>query len=128
MIQKLMIILFMMLVYSNQCIAETNIVSNLSDAVALSEDTQMPLLLVFGADWCQHCNNLKRDLNSPEFAGSLDNYIICYINIDKNPDLKKEYRVRTLPDSRIIRNKIEQSIIVGYERNKYKKWITHANK
>lgn len=105
-----------------------SIVNSLEDAMALSESTKMPTLVIFGAEWCGYCTGLKNDINNGELNKELDSYIICYIDVDKNKDVKKEYKVRNLPDSRILKNKIETEKITGYEKNRYKKWINDASK
>lgn len=103
-------------------------VNSLEDAMALSESTKMPVLVIFGADWCGYCKILKKEISSGEMNKELDNYIICYIDTDKNKDLKKEFNVRSLPDSRIFIDKKETSQYKGYDKNKYKKWIENAHR
>lgn len=103
-------------------------VNSLEDAMALSESTKMPVLVIFGADWCGYCKILKKEISSGEMNKELDNYIICYIDTDKNKDLKKEFNVRSLPDSRIFIDKKETGQYKGYDKNKYKKWIENAHR
>jgi thioredoxin-like negative regulator of GroEL len=103
-------------------------VNSLEDAMALSESTKMPTLVIFGADWCGFCKSLKKDIESGMLNKELDNYIVCYIDIDKNKDLKKEFDVKTLPDSRILIDKKEISQYKGYDKSKYKKWINNVDK
>lgn len=87
-------------------------VDTLEDAIAMSEDTNKDVLLIFGAEWCGACGKLKTDLlNNPQMS---DNLIICYVNIDKNQNLATEYRVRTIPHYILIRNKIEIKKEKGY--------------
>lgn len=105
-----------------------SMVNSLEDAIALSESTKMPTLVIFGAEWCGYCKNLKKDITNGVLNTELDNYIVCYIDIDKNPDLKKEYRVKTLPDSRILLNKIEKHSHKGYISKNYKEWLDSIKK
>lgn len=101
-------------------------VDSLEDAMALSESTKMPALVIFGADWCGYCKTLKNHISSGDLNKQLDNYIICYIDVEKNPELKREFSVKTLPDSRIFIENQEKSQYKGYDKNKYKKWIENA--
>ena len=38
------------------------IVTSIKDAKTLSESTNKSILLIFGADYCKYCNQLKSDL------------------------------------------------------------------
>jgi thioredoxin-like negative regulator of GroEL len=51
--------------------------------------------------------------------------IVAYIDIDKHPDVAKEYMVRTIPDYFIMKDRIEIKRQVGY--NGYKKFIRWFN-
>lgn len=104
-------------------------VDNLPDAISLSEDTHKPVLLIFSAKWCKFCRILKEDLQEQKAVQTLDNYIVCVIDTDKNKDLSKEYRVKNMPDSRILKDKKEISQKIGYEDlDKYLVWINNASK
>lgn len=105
-----------------------SIVNSLEDAVALSESTKMPVLLIFGAEWCGYCKNLKKDIETGVMNKELENYIICYIDVDKHKDIKKEFKVSSIPDSRIIVDKKETAIKKGYVKDQYKKWINENTK
>jgi thioredoxin-like negative regulator of GroEL len=101
--------------------------NNLVDAIALSESSKKPVLVIFGADWCRYCGVLHKDLEDEDAAKALDDFIVCSIDIDKDKDLAKEYGVKSLPDSRIIKDKVEVSIYVGYKgKVKYLTWINDA--
>jgi thioredoxin 1 len=103
--------------------AETPMVDNLHDAMALSEDADMPVLLIFGAEWCVNCKILKTDINNGTLSKEVNRMIICYINIDDDKNLSKEYRVKNIPDSRILVDKKEIKRIIGYKKDKYKEWL-----
>ena len=46
-----------------------------------AQDYGLKLVLVFGADWCPYCKDLKKDIdNIKEFKS----YIVCFINTDQN--------------------------------------------
>lgn len=105
------------------------IVNDLIDAIALSESTKKPLLLVFSAKWCGPCSALHKDLDDTDMLKILDDYIICFIDIDDHKDISKEFNVKSLPDSRIIDNKVEISTYIGYHgKQKFLTWFTNATK
>jgi thioredoxin-like negative regulator of GroEL len=120
---KLLIVMIALICANNTYGSEQAFVSSLEDAIALSEDTKMPILLVFGADWCKNCVSLKQDMIKGDLLVVLDGFIICYVNIDDNQELPKLYKVKNIPDSRIISGGIETKPLVGYNKTNYKKWL-----
>lgn len=92
------------------------------DAFALAEEVKLDVLLIFSADWCQYCNLLKEAINGdPEM---ISDTIICFIDYDKRMDLVKEYKVKTIPDSFVYRNKKEIKRKTGFKNKKdYIEWL-----
>ena len=115
------IILIIVLVFgiNNYSFGETFILESLTDAIAISENTQQPILLIFGSENCRFCQNLKNDILDRNLDSVVDRYLICYIDIDKKPEVKNEYNIRTIPDTRIIKNKVQVSKIIGYSKNSF---------
>lgn len=110
-------IIFFIITLSNTGLCDSfYIYDSLEDAVLISQDTKQPILVVFTADWCKFCNVMKKDIdhNIKDF----DNYIICYVDTEKRPDLTKEYQVKTIPDYFILNNNIETKRKVGYSTYK----------
>ena len=103
-------------------LADGFILDSLTEAKKLSESTGKPILLIFGTESCPHCEFLKNDLLDNKIP-SADKFIICYLGLDKNKDLKKEYSVSMIPDSRVVKKNKETSSIKGYDRTKYEKWL-----
>lgn len=126
MYKKYFITFFFTLLSANNCFASFPIVHNMEDAYALSEQTKQPVLVIFGADWCKYCVKLKTDIETGIYAEELDNVIVCFLNVDKNKQIRLEYKISNLPDSRIISDKKEISSIIGYNKPKYKEWISNA--
>lgn len=118
----------LLLTTSSYCFADFPMMYDLNDALALSESTKQPVVLVFGAKWCPYCVELKNDINNGDFSKELDDKIVCYIDIDKHKDLKKEYRIQTLPDTRFLVSKVEVSQLTGYGKTKFREWIKNADK
>lgn len=98
--------------------------NNYESAKRVSNDLGMDILLVFSADWCKYCKMLKKDLSSSVSKDELQDLIICTIDVDKNPKMKREYRVSSIPDSVFLsKNKIK-SRRKGYnDLGNYLKWL-----
>lgn len=101
------------------------ILSSLDEAMVLSQSTNKPVLLIFGADYCRYCISLKENILNLELSPEINKYIICYIDIKIHSDLKKQYSVSTIPDSRIIIDNKQQKSIIGYNRQKYISWLKY---
>jgi len=116
----------LLLLTSNNVFGETILVDSLEDAVALAESSKQDILIVFSADWCKNCEILKREFLQSDNE-SLKDCIICIIDYDNRPDLIKEYRVRKIPDSRVMKKNIETSQYIGYkDKIKYAEWLKNA--
>jgi len=120
---KLLIVMMTLICANNAYSSEQTFVNSLEDAIVLSENTKMPILLVFGADWCQNCVSLKQDMIKGDLVSELDGFIVCYVNIEDNKELPKLYRVKNVPDSRIISEGIETKPLVGYNKQSYLRWL-----
>ena len=103
-------------------VAAPTIVPQLEDAYAESQNTKQKIVAVFGADWCDACKRLHKDLlDNPEV---IDDYIYVYINIDERQDLQKEYAVGKVPDIMILDKNVEVKRRVGYKNlTEFKKWL-----
>ena len=102
---------------------QTNIFYNEFDKCKnLAFSYNKKLIIIFGADWCPYCKDLKKDVkNIKEFS----EYIVCFIDTDKNKDLIKKFRVRGLPTSIIIDSKEnELSRKTGYKKPDYEEWLS----
>jgi len=77
------------------------------------------VLIVFGADWCVYCVKLKTNLASK----NLKDFVICEVNVDQREDLKKLYKVKSLPTVLILKNKKELSRMEGYDKNKFDQFL-----
>ena len=89
-------------------------------ALELSKIHKKKLIVVFSADWCVYCQDLKQDIQKI----SQDKCLFCIIDIDKDKTLAKKWKVRNLPTSILIDGEEEVvSQIIGYRKNKYESWI-----
>jgi protein disulfide-isomerase len=97
-------------------------VYDMVDALALSENTNKQILVVFTADWCKQCQIMKKDIEDNQ--NMVSDTIVCYLNIDFNQDLAKEYNIKFIPDYCILRKKIQIRRQSGYTtRAKFIKWF-----
>lgn len=93
--------------------------NNYDSATKLAEKIDHKILLIFSADWCKNCVNLKSAIES--HPQDLNNIIICIIDIDQNTDLVKKFKVKKFPTSFLIKNQI----ISGYQGyDNYDKYIS----
>lgn len=127
-IKLIVSLLFIFILTINSAYSEINTdymmnngyVTDLDTAMSLSKDTKQNILLIFSADWCGHCTNLKEDLSS---MSQLDNKIICVIDVDKYKKLARKFGAKSLPTSIILDNEFkEYTRITGYNKIDYKKW------
>jgi thioredoxin-related protein len=92
------------------------------DALALSENTNKQILVVFTADWCKQCQIMKKDIT--DNPGMVSDTIVCYLNLDSNQALAKEYNVKFIPDYCILRKTIQVRRQRGYTtKEKFIKWF-----
>ena len=79
-------------------------------------------LYIFTASWCKPCQMLKRFIaeNPKEFI----DYDVSVIDIDKFPEFRKKYSVKSIPTSIVLIDGIEQDRLVGYSNSStYKNWL-----
>ena len=88
---------------------------------SLAESYNRKLVIIFGADWCPYCKDLKKDTKDIK---AFDSYIVCFINTDSNKTLVHQFRIKGLPTSIIIDNKEnELSRKTGYKKKEYEEWL-----
>jgi thioredoxin-related protein len=105
--------------------ADNFVLNSLTEAQKLSNETKKPILLILGSDSCNFCSLLKNDLDSV-LKKDVDNFIVCYLDLKSDPELKKQYNVSLMPDSRIISNGKMNYSIKGYKQRDYKKWLENV--
>jgi thioredoxin-like negative regulator of GroEL len=61
---------------------------------------QSLVLLIFGADWCGPCQQLKKEtLTSPEFLQQAGPLHIAEVDVDASQKLAHDFAVETIPAS-----------------------------
>jgi len=100
---------------------ENFIYDDFQKAVTLSNKHDIKILIVFGADWCPYCEELKRDIKSTH----IDSIIVCFIDTDNvaNKSLVARFRPRSLPTSILFYKDKEKQRKIGYRKKEYLKWV-----
>jgi len=83
-------------------------------------ESNIPVLIVLGTDWCGACQNLKKEMKGLNLNG----YVVCIVDLDKRKDLLSKHKVQFYPTSVILKDKKEVSKKVGYSKKAdYQKWL-----
>ena len=98
------------------------VLDSLTEAKELAQLTKQNVLVIFGSDDCAFCQKLKTDL-SDKLMSSVDTYIVCYIDLKTQPDMKEEFKVSVIPDSIIFISDSFRSKYIGYNKETYEKWL-----
>lgn len=65
-------------------------------------ESKVPVLVDFWATWCGPCQMVGPVID--EIAGEVTDAKICKVDVDKNPELSKEYRVMSIPTLIVFKN------------------------
>jgi thioredoxin-related protein len=121
---KTIYFIFCLLLFSTTLFANDSfILSSIDETQKLSKLTNKPALIIFGADYCKFCSMLKQDVLNKQLSPSIDKYIICYVDIKDNTELKDKYQVSLIPDSRIFIDLTEKRKTKGYNKDTYLQWL-----
>ncbi len=77
-------------------------------------DQDKPVLLDFYADWCGPCQALLPTIEKLAEKYKED-FIIRKVNVDKNPKLAQQFKVRSIPALFILKDKEIQERLVGMQ-------------
>ncbi len=93
-------------------------------------DSGKPLLIDFYADWCGPCQVLLPTVDklSEKYA---DDFIIAKVNVDHNPELARQFGVRSIPALFFLQDGEVKENLVGvqteaYLENKIQSYLTAA--
>ena len=68
-------------------------------------------LLDFYAEWCGPCRMIAPIIS--EIANEREDVTVCKINVDKSPELAKEYGIYSIPTIVVLKNGVEAARGVG---------------
>ncbi|PKO14690.1 MAG: thioredoxin [Chloroflexi bacterium HGW-Chloroflexi-10] len=64
---------------------------------------QLPVIVEFGAEWCQPCKRLEPELE--KLATLWDGKVVlAHVNVDQDPDLAMQYQVMGVPTVILVKN------------------------
>lgn len=99
-------------------------VSSYAESLQKSSELGKPVLVFFTADWCTWCKKMKSEtIANSQVQSVLGNYILVYVDADKDRSLAKKFGVESLP-SYVITNSKEDKLKTD---NGFKNADTFAN-
>lgn len=99
-------------------------------ALSKSGELGMPVLVFFEADWCSWCKKMKADtMTKPEVVVLLRNYIVVFLDSDKNREVVRKFGVSTIPAYAITNFKEENlKFDSGYKDGaKFSEWLNNPS-
>ena len=98
------------------------------ESLKIAKESNKKVFLLFYGEFCGPCNSIKEELMKPEVLQVLDEYVVCYVDLVKEKDLRKKYGVKSVPTFFIIDQ--NEKIIKkesGYKDAKYMmNWLTRS--
>lgn len=101
--------------HCNPCNCNKNL--SYEESLELAKKNDKKVFVFFGGEYCSWCKKQKIVLSNKDVSSKLDKYIICHIDISKNKNLAKKYKVSSIPSYFIIDK--DESVLK--ESNGYKK-------
>jgi uncharacterized protein YyaL (SSP411 family) len=104
--------------------------SNLQAAHRLSVEKKLPILIVFGAEWCGYCHQLERDTfgdaGTAEFVNQ--RFIPLRLDFDRDRRIAEILEVKSVPTTVILSPSADLlGTIVGYVKtDRYQKSLLAA--
>lgn len=103
--------------------SENIYIDNIKIAEEYSEENNTDLLIVFSADWCRYCVDLKDAINN-DIVNISKAYTICIVDYDTNRDLVQKYKISKLPESVILKDSILIKKKIGFNSyENYRMWL-----
>lgn len=105
--------------------------SSYQEALSESKSSHKKMLLFFEASWCHWCSKMKVEtiFNADVKKSILENYVVCIIDIDQDPNTASKFNLRSVPCSLIVSDSEEViSKKLGYSRKEeFVRWINSKN-
>ncbi|MFO1063024.1 MAG: thioredoxin domain-containing protein [Pirellulales bacterium] len=78
------------------------VVSGYEEGARLAQLNRRPLLVLLGAEWCVWCRKLEAELETTAAEPILKKWIVCKVDVDKDPDTAAKFEAASLPGLRIV--------------------------
>lgn len=105
-----------------------NIAGSYKEALEISGQSGKPVLVFFTADWCSYCRKMKSEaMADARVTEVLKNYILVYVDTDKDRESTAKFRITKLP-SQVITNYKEEKLKfnAGYmQAEPFAKWLNN---
>lgn len=76
---------------------------SLEEAMAVSEQRGMDILVDFSASWCIWCRKMEKEtFLDPATQKPLAEFILLRVDVDKAPDVARRFQVRGLPTLMVL--------------------------
>ena len=76
------------------------------------ERSELPVVIDLYADWCGPCKMLAPNIAALE--SELSGVKFCKINVDREPELAKAFRVTSIPMIAVVKDNVFVDFSVGY--------------
>lgn len=86
-------------VSKNINISETYL--NLEEAKIASKELKKDILIIFETEWCGTCRKFKESIFDTK---EMENYIVCFLDIDKDKVTADKYSIKSLPYYIVVNN------------------------
>lgn len=87
------------------------------ESLNLAKKTDKKVFVFFTGDHCSWCKKQKLVLSNKDVSKKLEDYIVCYVDVSKNRELSRKYKVSSVPNYFLI----DKDENVLKEANGYKK-------
>lgn len=120
-------ILVLVLLFLSLSFVRSEEASSYDEAVKIAKKDKKKIFLYFGASWCVPCQAMKKMFKEKEVKEKLDKFVVLIVDVDvdENLTLKKKYKVKSIPDYRILNSdlEVEKKFVGGQTRYKFPKWL-----
>lgn len=104
--------------------------SSYSEALSKSGEYGMPVLAIFGADWCGWCKKMKSEtLTDEQVKGMMMNYVVVHVDVDQDRSVSRKFGVSGIP-AYVITNSQEKKLKndAGYKNaSQFASWLNEPS-
>lgn len=89
--------------------------TTLDDAVSVASETNKPIFVIVGAEWCVFCKQLEQELTDPTLSRIGERWVLAKIDADDRVSDARELRANGLPSLRLL----SRDGIIAYSHDGY---------